>query len=153
MRRTIILAAALLSANGESARDLVMVANITRTDTDFGSVLIDAGSVQADGSYRTFWSYMFVRQGDYFVRGANYTEVDCGHDTIRYIKRKLFDDSHAEVAGIEKPTSWSHAPKQSPELRMIRLACGVEKPTEAEHLGDIDPLAISDPLLTDPKLR
>lgn len=153
MRWVIGLSAALLCGAGAPARDLVLVANITRTATDFGTVLIDAGSVQADGTKRTFWSYMFVRQGDVLVRGANYTEVDCGNQTIRYVKRQMFDNSHAEIGEMDKPSSWSHAPKGSPELRMIHLACGTEKPTNSQTLGDVDPLAISDPLLTDPKFR
>jgi hypothetical protein len=153
MRWIIGLTVALLCANGTPERDLVLVANITRSATDFGTILIDAGSVQADSNRRTFWSYMFVRNGDLLVRGANYTEADCGNQTIRYVKRQMFDDSHVEIGEKDKPTSWSHAAKDSAELRMIRLACGTEKPIDAEKLGDVDPLAISDPLLTNPKFR
>ena len=153
MRWIIGFAAALLCANGASERNLVLVSNITRSATDFGTILIDAASVRADGNHRAFWSYMFVRKDDFFARGANYTEADCSNETIRYVKRQMFDASHAEIGEMDKPTSWSRAPKDSPELRMIHLACGTEKPTDAEKLGDVDPLAISDPLLTDPQFR
>lgn len=153
MRWIIGFAAALLCANGTPARDLVVVANITRTATKFGTVLIDVGSVQADGSRRTFWSYTFARKGDLFVRGVNFTEADCGNQTIRYLKRQMFDDAHAEIGEMDEPTAWSHSPKDSPESRMVRLACGTEKAADNEDLGDVDPLAISDPILTDPKFR
>jgi len=153
MRRMITAVAALLCANSAAARELVMVANITDSPTDFGSILLDAGSVQSDGEHRLFWSYIFARNGDDFTRGVNYTEVDCGKQTIRYVTRQMFDAEHHKIGVMDKPTSWSHAPKQSAELRMVHLVCGTEKPTEAESLGDMDPLALSDPLLTDPKLR
>lgn len=153
MRRMIAVVAALLCADSAAARELVMVANITNSPNDFGSVLLDAGSVQGDGQHRLFWSYIFARDGDDFTRGVNYTEVDCGKQTIRYVRRQMFDAEHHKVGELDKPTSWSRAPRESADLRMVRLVCGTEKPTEAESLGDADPLALSDALLTDPKLR
>lgn len=153
MRWMIAAVAALLCANSAAAHDLVMVANITDSPTVFGSILLDAGSVRANGEHRLFWSYIFARDGDDFTRGVNYTEVDCGKQTIRYVKRQMFDAGHHQIGEMDKPTSWSRAPKESAELRMVRLVCGTEKPTEAESLGDMDPLTISDALLTDAKLR
>ena len=153
MRWIIASAIALFSPDAAAGHDLIMVANTTFGPADYGSVLFDAGSVQATGQQRDFWSYMFVRRGADYVRGANYTEVDCRIGRIRYLKRQMFDASHTEIGEMDRSTSWSRPPTDSSEERMVRLVCGTEKPTDAEKLGDLDPLTISDALLTNPKLR
>jgi hypothetical protein len=153
MRWTIAPILGLLWAGAADARDLVMVSNITSAPREYGSTLIDADTVRAVGENRTFWSYIFVRSGDDDVRGANYAEVNCAKHKIRYVKRQFFSASHALTAEIDTPTSWDHVAGESGEMKMLGLVCGTEKPAEADILGDVDPLAISDPLLNDPNFR
>jgi len=144
---------ALLWAGAADARNLVMVSNVTTGPRAYGSALIDADTIKAAGENRTFWSYIFVRNGDNYVRGANSTEVNCAEHKIRYSKRQFFSASHVLTDEIDTPTSWDHVARKSGEMRMLGLVCGTEKPADADILGDVDPLAISDPLLNDPKFR
>ena len=153
MRWIVTPIAALLWCGTAEARNLVMVSNVTMGPRDYGSTLIDADTIKAIGENRTFWLYVFARSGQNDVRGANYVEVNCAERRIRYVKRQLFSASHVLTDEIDKPTSWDHIPRKSGEMRILGLACGTEKPASADILGDMDPLALSDPLLNDPQFR
>jgi len=153
MRWTIASIVALLWAGAVDARNLVMVSNVTIGPREYGSTLIDADTIKALGANRTFWLYVFVHDGDDDVRGANVAEVNCAEHRIRYVKRQFFSASHALTDELDKPTSWDHVARKSGEMRVLGLVCGTEKPADADILGDVDPLVISDPLLNDPKFR
>lgn len=153
MRWIVVPIAALLWSGAVEARNLVMVSNLTMGPRDYGSTLIDADTIKAFGENRTFWLYVFLRSGDDDVRGANYAEVNCAEHRIRYAKRQFFSASHVLTDEIDEPTSWDRIPRKSGEMRILGLACGTEKPADADILGDVDPLAISDSLLNDPKFR
>jgi len=151
--KIVVMALASLYATEAPGRNIVMVSNITNDATNYGSVLIDLDMLASNSARREFWSYIFTRSGSDYVRGANDTEADCGKGSVRYVRRKMFTDAHTLSGELDQPTRWTKPALRSPEAKMLRLVCGIEKPSEADLLGDVDPIALSDPLLNNPKFR